>query len=40
MNISNNSGPNIELWGIPWQTSDHLPYEEPTLDKSIKIVPT
>ena len=31
MNILNNSGPNIEPWGIPWQISDHLLYEEPTL---------
>ena len=31
MNILNNSGPNIEPWGIPWQILDHLLYEEPTL---------
>ena len=31
MNTLNNSGPNIEPWGIPWQISDHLLYEEPTL---------
>ena len=31
MNILNNSGPNIEPWGIPRQISDHLLYEEPTL---------
>ena len=26
MNILNNSGPNIEPWGIPWQISDHSLY--------------
>ena len=31
INILNNSGPNIEPWGIPKQISDHLLYEEPTL---------
>ena len=31
MNILNNSGLNIEPWGIPRQISDHLLYEEPTL---------
>ena len=31
INILNNSGPNIEPWGIPQQISDHLLYEEPTL---------
>ena len=31
MDILNNSGPNNEPWGIAWQISDHLLYEEPTL---------
>ena len=31
LNILNNSGPNIEPWGIPQQISDHLLYEVPTL---------
>ena len=31
MDIWNNSGPNIEPCVIPWQISDHLLYEEPTL---------
>ena len=31
MNISNNSGPNIEPHGILRQISDHFLYEEPTL---------
>ena len=31
MNILNNSGPNIEPWGVPQQISDHSLYEEPTL---------
>ena len=31
MNLLNKSGPNIEPCGIPWQISDHLLYEEPTL---------
>ena len=31
INILNNSGPNIEPWGIPRQISDHLLHEEPTL---------
>ena len=30
INILNNSGPNIEPWGIPRQISGHLLYEEPT----------
>ena len=29
--ILDNSGPNIEPWGIPRQISDHLLNEEPTL---------
>ena len=31
INILNNSGPNIEPWGITRQISDHLLYEGPTL---------
>ena len=31
INILNNSGPNIEPWGIPRLISDHLLYEEPIL---------
>ena len=31
MNISNIRGPNIEPSGIPWEISDHVLYEEPTL---------
>ena len=31
MNILNNSRLTIEPCGIPWQISDHLLYEEPTL---------
>ena len=31
MDIWNNSGPNLEPCVIPWQISDHLLYEEPTL---------
>ena len=31
INILNNSGLNIEPWGIPRQILDHLLYEEPTL---------
>ena len=35
MNTLNNSGPNIEAWGIPQQITDHLLYEEPTLVLSL-----
>ena len=31
INILNNNGPNVETCGIPWEISDHLLYEEPTL---------
>ena len=31
MNMLNNSGPNIEPWGVSQQVSDHLLYEEPSL---------
>ena len=31
MNILNNSGLNIEPWGISRQISDHFLYEKPTL---------
>ena len=35
MNILNNNEPDIEPCGIPWQISDHLIYEEPTINDKI-----
>ena len=34
INISNNSGPNVESCGIPRKISDHLPFEEPTFSQT------